>query len=390
MRILTQSILTTALLCISLHWATPPVLATQDETQTVHSEVADDGPYVLWRDAETAVILSYCDGEVVQTVVENITKPIQFSPPCSPLTTIHLDPSPPQPIPATWEMPTRLLAVSDLEGNYDTFVQFLKANKVVDDEGHWAWGDGHLAFVGDIVDRGDQVTELLWYIRALEHEANAAGGHVHYILGNHEAMIMAGDLRYIHPKYTATSEQLGHTYDALFGSETELGRWFRTRNSIEQIGPLLFVHAGYSPVLEQLKLEPEQINEQIQASLGPPIPKRADRKELATSLEWNRQGPMWYRGYFARYAKDYGDAPSDEQLLEILKRHQAEYIVVGHSVVDDITWIDENNRLIGIDVKWNKPTEGEGLLVENGTLSRVNMTGKRIPLESKQKDSETD
>jgi hypothetical protein len=287
-------------------------------------------------------------------------------------------------------MPTRLLAVSDLEGNYDTFVQFLKANKVVDDEGHWAWGDGHLAFVGDIVDRGDQVTELLWYIRALEHEANAAGGHVHYILGNHEAMIMAGDLRYIHPKYTATSEQLGHTYDALFGSETELGRWFRTRNSIEQIGPLLFVHAGYSPVLEQLKLEPEQINEQIQASLGPPIPKRADRKELATSLEWNRQGPMWYRGYFARYAKDYGDAPSDEQLLEILKRHQAEYIVVGHSVVDDITWIDENNRLIGIDVKWNKPTEGEGLLVENGTLSRVNMTGKRIPLESKQKDSETD
>ena len=387
MKPLTTAALTTALLVATLPVATQPAIALQNEAPAVHSEGVDDGPYVFWRDAETAVLLSCCDGDVVQTIVEQITKPIQISPPCSPLTTIHLDPSPPQSPPATWDMPTRLLAVSDLEGNYDTFVRFLKANNVVDDEGHWDWGDGHLVFVGDIVDRGDHVTELLWYIRMLEREARAADGHVHYILGNHEAMVMAGDLRYIHPKYTATSKKLGHSYDALFGTSTELGRWLRTRNSIERIGPLLFVHAGYSPELDELKLEPEQINKRIQASLGPP--KWPVRTELATSLGWHGQGPFWYRGYFKQYAEKAGGVPSDELLLKILNRHQAKHIVVGHTVVDDITWIDENNRIIGIDVKWSDPGEGEGLLIEDGTLLRVNMMGERLPFESPRNESKT-
>ena len=277
-------------------------------------------------------------------------------------------------------MPKRLLAISDLEGNYATLVAFLKANKVVDENGDWAWGDGHLVFNGDIVDRGDQVTEILWYIRMLEHQANAAGGHVHYILGNHETMVMAGDLRYIHPKYAATSKGLGHTYDALFGPNTDFGRWFRTRNTVTQIGPLLFVHAGYSPALEQLKLDPEKINQQIRTSLGPP--KWPAQRDLTTELIWHQQGPMWYRGYFPQYAAQWGGLPTDEQLQEILARHQAKHIVVGHTVVDDIRWLDTNNRLIGIDVKWTDPSEGEGLLLEDGALYRVTMTGKKIPFVS--------
>jgi hypothetical protein len=49
-------------------------------------------------------------------------------------------------------------------------------------------------------------------------------------------------------------------------------------------------------------------------------------------------------------------------------------------VVEDIGWIEENKRLIGIDVKWSKPEEGEGLLFENDTITRVDMNSNRKPL----------
>ncbi len=47
-------------------------------------------------------------------------------------------------------------------------------------------------FAGDMFDRGDQVTECLWLVYALEETAKAAGGYVHFILGNHELMNLQG------------------------------------------------------------------------------------------------------------------------------------------------------------------------------------------------------
>ena len=161
----------------------------------------DDGPYVSWKDASTAVVVCIVNGEVTRSVIKDITEPIDVPTPCADVPSIHLDPNPPQPSAAKWPMPSRVLAVSDLEGNYQAFQDFLRGNGVIDKDGHWSWGDGHLVLVGDIVDRGDQVTEILWMIHRLEREAKAAGGEVHYVLGNHETMVMAGDLRYIHPKY---------------------------------------------------------------------------------------------------------------------------------------------------------------------------------------------
>ena len=45
------------------------------------------------------------------------------------------------------------------------------------------------------------VTEVLWLIYSLEEKAKAAGGYVHYILGNHEIMNMSNDLRYVQNRY---------------------------------------------------------------------------------------------------------------------------------------------------------------------------------------------
>ena len=74
------------------------------------------------------------------------------------------------------------------------------AGKVIDTDLTWSFGDGHLVIVGDVFDRGPNVTECLWLIYRLEQEASAAGGAVHFLLGNHELMVMRGDLRYLNER----------------------------------------------------------------------------------------------------------------------------------------------------------------------------------------------
>ena len=49
--------------------------------------------------------------------------------------------------------------------------------------------------------------------------------------------------------------------------------------------------------------------------------------------------------------------------------------------VEDIGWLDAKKRVLGIDVKWSKPGEGEGLLVEDGVIHAVDMTGKKRTIE---------
>ena len=44
----------------------------------------------------------------------------------------------------------------------------------------------------------DKVNEILWFVYDLEGQAKEKGGRVHYLLGNHEYMVLYNDLRYIH------------------------------------------------------------------------------------------------------------------------------------------------------------------------------------------------
>lgn len=380
---------TTRTLLVSCSLATAatlaPDLASQDvgtkpaQDGAIDASAFDDGPYVFWETPTSVTLLGHLDGEVVSRSVRDITGPTDLRTEYPGVPAIHLEPDGHAPSPASWSMPDRLLAISDLEGNHDTLLEFLRANGVIDERDAWAWGKGHLVLDGDIVDRGDQVTEILWLMHRLQREAEAAGGRVHYVLGNHETMVLAGDLRYIHPKYRVTSERMGRTYEALFGPDTELGRWLRSHNAVIRIGDFLFVHAGYSPELDTLGLDLDEINRRIRDTIGPPAWPARD--QLGPHLIWHQQGPMWYRGHFDAHAAQWGGKPTDEQLDAILERNGAKHIVIGHTVVEDIGWLDAKKRVLGIDVKWSNPGEGEGLLVENGVIHAVDMTGRKRTIE---------
>ena len=334
----------------------------------------NDGPYVNWIDAKTAEIITIVKGKVSRQRIQELTQPRVIEQLTPRVKSLTLDPAPPSSPKSEWEQPSRLMAISDLEGNYLNAVRFLENNKVIDNQGRWIWGDGHLVLVGDLVDRGKSVTELMWLIHRLENEAIKAGGRVHYVLGNHEAMVMGGDLRYIHPKYLFTSTRIGITYDQLHGPNTEIGRWWRSKNGVTRVGDLLFVHGGYSPKLDAAKLEIEQLNRLIRNGLPP---RKTIGATPATNPVGDMHGPFWYRGYFPQHAAAWGGLATPDQLKQILNRHNAKHVVIGHTVVDQVGPIDESGFVLGIDVKWADPEKCEGLLQEKGVLYRVLMNGQR-------------
>lgn len=346
------------------------------QMQPLPMKAADitDGPYVNWLDATTAEVFTINQGEFKRQVIENITQPRELNDLTPLVKTIKLDPKPPVPPKSQWETPERLLAISDLEGNYLHALRFLQNNHVLDEDGHWNWGKGHLVLVGDLIDRGQSVSEVMWLVRRLEREAEAAGGQVHYVLGNHEAMVMGGDLRYIHPKYHFTSTRIGKTYDQLHGPKSEIGRWWRSKNGVTRVGDLLFVHGGYSPELDQANLDMETLNKLIRDGLPPARPTGLT---AATNPVAHTHGPFWYRGYFKEHAAAWGGLASRKEIAQILDRHQAKHIVIGHTLVDEVGPIDESGMVIGIDVKWADSRRCQGLLQEDGKLYRLTMTGKR-------------
>ena len=93
------------------------------------------------------------------------------------------------------------------------------------------------------------------------------GGKVHFILGNHEFMVMQNDLRYINKKYWLTSKLLNTPYNELYGKETVLGRWLRSKPTVLKIDDNLFLHAGISEEFISSDFDLEETNKQMRQSL---------------------------------------------------------------------------------------------------------------------------
>jgi len=239
---------------------------------------------------------------------------------------------------------SKILSMGDIHGHFEAMVTYLKANKIVDDQLNWIWGDGHLIFQGDVVDRGNQVTECLWLIYKLDIQAQRVGGKVHLLLGNHEIMAMTDDTRYLNRKYEFFSNYFFTDYAYFFGINTVLGKYLRTRNTMVMINGMLYSHAGISPNVLDEQLSIQDINQILRNFIQNPLStKREDLKTLIT----NANGPLWYRGYVF----EVGDVEliKQEEVDSILLFYNAEKLIVAHTEVEVIMAL-YNNKVIAIDV----------------------------------------
>ncbi len=270
---------------------------------------------------------------------------------------------------AEYRKAPRQLAISDMEGNLIGFLKLLKANQVIDNQFNWTFGEGHLVLTGDFFDRGTQVTELLWFIYSLEEKAKAAGGYVHFVLGNHEIMNLNGDFRYVQARYIEHAALMKTDYLSLFNEQSELGRWLRTKNIVEKIGEVLYMHGGISSEVNLFNAAAPKINELARPYYG-------DTSYLYPNIYveilFSEIGPFWYRGYYTGVKK-----ATEAQVDSTLSIFGARYIATGHTIARDTisTWF--NNKVFNTDVPHSKGFS-EALLIDKGKFYRVKESGEKF------------
>lgn len=276
----------------------------------------------------------------------------------------------------------RIIAIGDVHGDYDQLRRLLQSAGVIDEDGHWIAGETHLVFTGDLVDRGPNSAKVLDLVMDIEDQAADEGGMVHVLLGNHEAMNLYGDLRYVAPEdfasyRTPNSERLREQYKAAlltqleqegqapkteaekeafdvqfeqqiplgwveqrqaFAPNGKYGKWLLDKNAVIQIDDTLFLHGGISAKYAKTSLD--DINKEVRKELE-------GKASVDGGIVTDEQGPLWYR--------DLAEGPEvDPAILAgldaALKTHQARRMVIGHTFVSSEMHPRFDGRVFAIDV----------------------------------------
>jgi Calcineurin-like phosphoesterase len=207
---------------------------------------------------------------------------------------------------------TRVVAIGDVHGAYDEFVSILQRTQLIDGNAQWIGGSSMLVQVGDVMDRGPKARASLDLLMQLERQAPKQNGRVIALLGNHEAMNMMGDLRYVNveeyqefatDQSEKVREQAYQDYrdylkargrrrgqapppddeasrqkwmadhppgffehrDA-YSPQGLYGRWLRKHDAVAQLDDVIFLHGGLDPELRFRNLQ--ELNDRVRAELA--------------------------------------------------------------------------------------------------------------------------
>ena len=209
------------------------------------------------------------------------------------------------------QAPPRIVAIADVHGAYAELTALLQRTKIIDANLRWVGGPATLVQLGDVPDRGAQTRQCLDLLMALERQAPKQGGSVVALIGNHEAMNLIGDVRYVTPEiyrsfasaeaekkreqaYSDYLKFLDHhkdhahavmaprdaaakaawmeahpagfvEYREAFGPKGTYGKWIRGRHAVVTLGDGIFVHGGLNPALEFASVR--ELDERVMAEI---------------------------------------------------------------------------------------------------------------------------
>ena len=315
---------------------------------------------------------------------------------------------------ADWDHVDRVVVFGDLHGDYGKFHDMLVEAGLVDSHDNWSGGRTHLVQVGDVPDRAPDTRKILDLLMRLEPQARRAGGYVHALIGDHEAMNMEGDLRYTTPgEFAAFADPdsprrrdayyervvaylkahpppegiptFDAAYRATFDAEHPLGwvehqiawsaegvygQWVLTHRAVIRINDVLYMHGGLGPSFASY--DKAVMNRAVVAALRhEPEPPGAPHDIL-----WAEEGPLWYRG-FAQHAEA-SEAPN---VSAVLAAANVNRVVVGHTKQYPYVNARFDGRVILTDIA--PPLgcpEPHAFLIEQGDALTAVHRGVAVPL----------
>ncbi len=273
-----------------------------------------------------------------------------------------------------WKNIEKIVAVGDIHGDYDKFVQILKEAGIVDERLNWIAGKTHFVQTGDIMDRGDYARDALDLMRRLEKEADNVGGKVHFLLGNHEEMNITGIVfrqpGYVSPKQFASflpqifrmkkekefREEFENSHQQGTNSDPDLldayfekrwsklmedsnlrklyvnsfnddyGRWILEHNAVIKINDIIFSHGGVSERLSTWPLQ--QINDTLREELN--VYRLSYKRSLQTKIKrdilYEQDSPTWNRDIALK------DEDSYRHVIDrIMDNLDAKFMIIAHT-----------------------------------------------------------
>jgi hypothetical protein len=304
-----------------------------------------------------------------------------------------------------WKNVERVVAVGDVHGDYAGFTEVLRSAGLIDQKDHWIGGKAHLVQTGDVPDRGPDTRRVMDLLIELEKESAKAGGHVHALIGNHDAMALYGDLRYTTPAEfaafaTPDSERVRAGFlkqeskksprpnfdeikkweaehplgwfeqRAAFGPQGTYGKWIRSHNAIVKINDTIYLHGGISP--QYVSMPIKQINEAILAELNDFSTMKPTGPVMGTD------SPLWYRGL----SQDSGPEIA-AHVDKVLAAYGIKRIVVSHTVTPGAIMPRFDGKVVMIDTGMTAMYGGHRacLVLEGGTPYAIHR-GQKLSLPS--------
>jgi tetratricopeptide (TPR) repeat protein len=320
----------------------------------------------------------------------------------------------PEEPPWEWNGAPRVVAIGDVHGAYDNLVAILKNAGLIDEKLRWIGGKAHLVQNGDIVDRGPHSRKAMDLLMELEKQAEKAGGRVHVLVGNHEAMNIVGILdlvsdeeiqsyvnrdsrrlrdaafeRYYEerrkdakekketlPEKSALKADFETKYPLgvlehrqAFSASGRYGKWLRGKNASIRVNGIVFSHGDWSEGMAELGIA--EVNRRVRAELS-------DQAPLEGGVAFDSSSPLQYRGLAHVALTSAAQQAEAPRVARILASLGATRMVVGHTLTSGVIESRFGGKHISIDTGMLELYRGGhriALQIEGSALSAIHDRG---------------
>ncbi len=143
----------------------------------------------------------------------------------------------------------RIVVIGDIHGEFEGLHEVLLEAQLIDSRRNWAGGEAMLVQTGDVIDRGRRSRACTEFLRALQIEADKAGGTVVRLCGNHELLLMQREFWFIDIVRDDIKDPLAFRESLV--ADVKEGRLLAAYTD----GERLFSHAGLRPFIRRKLIE---------------------------------------------------------------------------------------------------------------------------------------
>lgn len=240
----------------------------------------------------------------------------------------------------------RIVAIGDIHGDLRKAISSLELAQVlqeVNGQVRWAGGDTVVVQLGDVLDRGDSEIGVVMLLRELHKQAQAEGGAVYMLNGNHESLNVSGNFRYATPGgFRESALAAGLRGEDLLSADKQkqarhrmytpggpMARELAKNPTVLIVNDTLFAHGGVLKRHVQYGLE--RMNQEVSLWMRGLHNADGSRPTPPFFATGDASSVMWNRMYSKEAFTPYDRFCACRQLKATLEATGARHMIIGHT-----------------------------------------------------------